>query len=217
MIKTHCVSSRLIPDMPSPGMESPQWETLVPLSRRGFSVTLAAVMELEYRLVLITSGDSSLCQHLRDIHVHGEFDVRGFFPRHARRGINCRHKTAFSHNDVWDSFLGPELLEARAAVWTSIEATIGAPLRAGSGTIVCIILCTHGLHRSQAVARSIGDLAARRGCSVCVLNSSVFSRRWCNEDYRALVKHPLQAAPAAANLPAPVDPLHTMNLHHRQR
>ena len=183
--------------MPRPGMMLPRWESLVPLSRRGVEATLVHSINENYELILITAG--SLSDHLHLIRpggfsVLGEFDIRKFFAR-DREYIDCHHKTAFSHQDVWDSFLGRGLPEARKAVWDSIEAATGIPLTPGGEPIGVIIKCTHGLHRSQAVARFIGDLAAWRGLRTCVINSTVFSRRWCHEDFRALVKHPLRPAP----------------------
>ena len=176
--------------MPRPGMTSPEWETLVPLSRCGVRSTLEMAIREGYELVLVTAGSPADHPDLRNFDVLGEYDVRQFFRRGVRVHVDCRQKTSFSHHEVWDSFFGPELFHARAATWASIEADRGASLRPGGASAICIIKCKHGLHRSQAVARFIGDLAAWRGLATCVINSTVFSRQWCHEDFRALVKHP---------------------------
>ena len=173
--------------MPWPGMPSPQWQKLSELYGCSFSDTFSRVMKMQYRLVLITAGASMPCAHLRELEVP-HFDIRRFFPARNIREVDCRGKTAFSHSDVWDDFLGPEIFEARSFVLEALAEASGTTFWEPDGTtVVCVILCKHGLHRSQAVARHIGNLLVWQGCSVCVLNSAMFDRRR-NSEYRALVK-----------------------------
>ena len=125
--------------MPCPGMQSPQWQKLSELYGCSFSDTFSRVMKMQYRLVLITAGASMPCAHLRELEVP-HFDIRKFFPARNIREVDCRGKTAFSHSDVWDDFLGPEIFEARSFVLEALAEASGTTFWEPDGTtVVCVI------------------------------------------------------------------------------
>ena len=78
--------------MPRPGMTSPEWETLVPLSRCGVRSTLEMAIREGYELVLVTAGSPADHPDLRNFDVLGEYDVRQFFTRGGRVHVDCRQK-----------------------------------------------------------------------------------------------------------------------------
>lgn len=178
--------------MPRPGMQIPQWKSLGHLCEGSVGDALNHIMALHCKLVIITTGSewpSALCQ--LDVPY---IDVRSFFSTERRQDIHCPQQTSFSHDDMYLSSLTciDCLWHARDAALQLLEFNAAAINTTNCVTISCVISCNHGLHRSQAVARSVGEYVASRGCSVCVLNSSVFTRRWCAVEHRAAVMYPIE-------------------------
>ena len=57
------------------------------------------------------------------------------------------------------------------------------------GQMAYIMACDHGYHRSQAVARRVGESLALQGITVCVVNMALFRRRLRRShllDFRAM-------------------------------
>ena len=174
--------------MPRPGMVSPQWNSLARLCSGSFDDAVVATIDLQTNILIVTAG----AQWPRIPALYGLriLDVRPFFrlPEDRRdETISCKGKTSF-HAEVYSSYLGSGVDRAVEEVVAEVSPDLLV-----YGRTVCMLWCDHGLHRSQAVARRVGEYFAWRGYTTCVLNAATFSRRWLY-DYRAFaISPPAQA------------------------
>ena len=166
--------------MPGPPGQNPQWQRLPHLCAGTFDDAFKRILALECKLVLITTG-SEWPPILRQLGLP-HLDVCRFFSADALGAIDRRHKTALSHDEMYFNFVDccwDDLWRARDAVLDLLGFDATSSNAASGTTFILVISCQHGLHRSQAVARSVGSCVARRGHATCVFNYAVFSRQWC--------------------------------------
>ena len=173
--------------MPYPGRKSPQWQSLD--CEGNFEEALASLLEHRCHILIITAGHRlppALQRYWRDV-----IDVRSHFVQLRDKrdeSVSCRGRTSFSSVDLYLSYLGSGIDKAREEVLSHLSKTLCVEERA-----LCIIKCKHGLHRSQAVARSVGEFLMWRGYEICVLHAETFHREWCR-NFRAYHHAPLMPA-----------------------